>query len=104
MTPRKRRIALLIGLWALVLVAAPYSVRKVRKGRAMIEAEALSLVVVEGLSYREVAAATDVPIGTVRSRLSRARRNLRAVLQETSSRSPLVSETPSVVGLPRKLG
>jgi RNA polymerase sigma-70 factor (ECF subfamily) len=66
-----------------------------------VEAEALSLVVFDGLSYQEVAATTDVPIGTVRSRLSRARRTLRAALSETSSCSPVSSGAQNVVGLPR---
>lgn len=35
--------------------------------------EVLALVAIEGLSYREVAETLDLPVGTVMSRLSRAR-------------------------------
>lgn len=40
----------------------------------------LSLVVIEGMKYEEAAEALDVPVGTVRSRLSRARNRLVAML------------------------
>lgn len=68
-----------------------------------VEAETLSLIVVEGLSYQETAAATDVPIGTVRSRLNRARRTLREVLQRPPSGAPLEPDTPTAIRSPRKI-
>lgn len=44
------------------------------------EQEVLALVTWTGLSYEQAAAALDVPVGTVRSRLSRARQRLTASL------------------------
>ena len=46
-----------------------------------IEQEALALVVWSGLSYEEAARAMEIPVGTVRSRLNRARARLRQDLQ-----------------------
>ena len=40
----------------------------------------LSMVVVEGLSYAQVAESLELPVGTVMSRIARARRNLRKQL------------------------
>ncbi|HEU5149643.1 MAG TPA: RNA polymerase sigma factor [Iamia sp.] len=50
---------------------------------AEIDREALLLLAWDDLSYAEIAEATDVPVGTVRSRLNRARRQLRAGLART---------------------
>ena len=55
--------------------------------RAALEAlpaefrEALVLRELEGLSYKEIAGVADVPIGTIMSRLARARRDLQTYLQ-----------------------
>ena len=46
--------------------------------------EVLTMVAVDGKTYEEVAEATDVAVGTVKSRLSRARERLRAKMQHSS--------------------
>jgi RNA polymerase sigma-70 factor (ECF subfamily) len=53
----------------------------------------LSLVAIEGLKYEEAAELLDVPVGTVRSRLSRARSRLRDLLetQDTKGTSAAAS-------------
>ncbi|MDP7142845.1 MAG: RNA polymerase sigma factor [Alphaproteobacteria bacterium] len=46
--------------------------------------EVLLLIAVEGFSYDQAAQIMDVPVGTVRSRLARAREDLRAEMQHTA--------------------
>jgi RNA polymerase sigma-70 factor (ECF subfamily) len=46
--------------------------------------ELLALVVVDGMSYQSAAAVLDVPIGTVMSRLARARKKLASALQDAA--------------------
>jgi RNA polymerase sigma-70 factor (ECF subfamily) len=48
--------------------------------------EALVLRELEGLSYKEIADVSDLPIGTVMSRLARARRRLRQLLVDRGSK------------------
>lgn len=51
--------------------------------------EILLLVALEEMSYDEVATTLNLPIGTVMSRLSRARQKLRAQMEGRSAASPL---------------
>jgi RNA polymerase sigma-70 factor (ECF subfamily) len=57
------------------------------------------LVDVEGLSYREAADALDVPIGTIMSRLSRARAQLRGLLAETAREYGVGTGAPASVAV-----
>ena len=54
--------------------------------------QVLTLVDLEEFGYAEVAEILDIPVGTVMSRLSRARASLKNVL-ETASQQPPVSQT-----------
>lgn len=51
--------------------------------------EILLLVALEEMTYDEVAASLSIPVGTVMSRLSRAREKLRAVMEGRPVASPL---------------
>jgi RNA polymerase sigma-70 factor (ECF subfamily) len=52
----------------------------------VVERDVLTLFYLRDLSLAELADALDVPVGTVKSRLFRARRMLRAAMQERNDR------------------
>lgn len=57
--------------------------KHVQKAFELLKAEyreALSLIVIEGMSYEDVSQVLDVPIGTVMSRVSRARSRLKELM------------------------
>ncbi|MCX8017989.1 MAG: sigma-70 family RNA polymerase sigma factor [Rhodocyclaceae bacterium] len=65
-------------------------VRRVRQAIAALpmgQREVVTLVDLEACTYAEVAAILDIPIGTVMSRLSRARAALREALREPAAKS-----------------
>ena len=53
--------------------------------------ETLLLIEMEGFTYNEAAEILDIPVGTVMSRISRARKKLADVLYEYASKSKLIS-------------
>lgn len=71
------------------------------------ERDVLSLSVWEGLSHDEIAAALGIPVGTVKSRLSRARarlephrqRSSRSGISESASAAPAASAVPTELAL-----
>ena len=84
-----------VAVWTddevLARVAASVHRRALAAGLARLhvaDRDTLLLVVWGGLSYAETAHALSVPVGTVRSRLNRARRKLRAALGDTSPLEP----------------
>lgn len=61
---------------------------RVREAMALlsdVHREILVLVCIKGLQYQEVAEALQIPVGTVRSRLSRAREQLQALLDSPTA-------------------
>jgi RNA polymerase sigma-70 factor (ECF subfamily) len=71
---------------------------EVALGRLQLEQrQAILLVGLEGLSYDEVANILNVPVGTVRSRLSRGRDQLRRLrgMEERASRKTSIKSEPA---------
>jgi RNA polymerase sigma-70 factor, ECF subfamily len=68
---------------------------------AACQREALLLAVLEGWSYRRIAALSDVSVGTVKSRISRARTALKLTL---AGKDPVAADAASTDSLVRMLG
>jgi RNA polymerase sigma-70 factor, ECF subfamily len=77
----------------LALAAVNAAMKKLSPDQQIV----VALVCVEGASYKEAATIMDVPIGTVMSRLARARRELHAILEPgiATERLPPEAKTAS---------
>jgi RNA polymerase sigma-70 factor (ECF subfamily) len=64
----------------------------------------LLLVGLEGMRYEEVAAVLDVPVGTIRSRLSRGREMLRQLMGLNPERTGDPARAPALRRLPTAVG
>lgn len=67
-----------------------------RSALRALRAEELDVLLLHAwgeLSYAEIATVTGTRVGTVRSRLSRARERMRAVLPDTVTRRPIPPRT-----------
>ncbi len=72
-------------------VAARETALQVQEALATLDELSRTLIVlcaIEGLSYPEAAEVLDMPVGTIKSRVFRARAQLAEVLSHTGSRSP----------------
>jgi RNA polymerase sigma-70 factor (ECF subfamily) len=88
------------------IAIAQETVEQVRRGLGRLDSERRSIIVmrdIDGMDYSEIAAVLDLPIGTVRSRLHRARLELRDILNSVGcgptapeSLSELPSKTRSI--------
>lgn len=82
-----------------------HSVGKALDQLSIHHREILTMVCVQDMPYQDVADALDIPVGTVRSRLSRARESLHAVLDHTedSRQSHRIPHVPGYLAETRKV-
>ena len=88
--PRAIRVAIPMAIGAmLVLIIAPRTIAPPLDQRLADEfREVIVMRDIEGLSYKEIADAADVPIGTVMSRLARARSKMARTLRQKIAKEP----------------
>ena len=64
---------------------------------SMIDKQVLSLIAIDGRSYKDAAVSIGVPVGTVRSRLSRARDHLAEAVERRNARPPAARQQSAVM-------